>query len=96
MKIGSLALNEPGAFKIGPFGSLLKKGELVDDGFAVAGIENVLPNQFVAGFRRYVTAAKFAELSQYRLMPDDVAVTTMGTIGRAAVVPGQCPGMMYY
>jgi type I restriction enzyme S subunit len=85
--VGELALNEAGAFKIGPFGSSLKKTELVKSGIPVAGIENVLPNEFVKGFRRFITPAKFNELSDYEILPDDVLVTTMGTIGRAAPAP---------
>jgi type I restriction enzyme S subunit len=65
----------------------LKKTELVDSGIPVAGIENVLPNKFVKGFRRFITARKFEELSDYEILPDDVLVTTMGTIGRAAPAP---------
>jgi type I restriction enzyme S subunit len=85
--VGELALNDSGAFKIGPFGSSLKKTELVKSGIPVAGIENVLPNKFVKGFRRFITAVKFEELSDYEILPDDVLVTTMGTIGRAASAP---------
>lgn len=87
IKIGDLALHERGAFKIGPFGSSLKKSELVETGIPVVGIENVLPNRFEKGFRRFIAPAKFDELSDYEIAPDDVLVTTMGTIGRAAVVP---------
>jgi len=85
--IGSLASPEPGAFKIGPFGSSLKKGELVPEGIPVVGIENVLPNNFVPEYRKFITHEKFGQLSQYKMEPFDVVVTTMGTIGRAAVVP---------
>jgi len=85
--VGELALNDSGAFKIGPFGSSLKKSELVKSGIPVAGIENVLPNKFVKGFRRFISAAKFEELSDYEVLPSDVLVTTMGTIGRAASIP---------
>jgi type I restriction enzyme S subunit len=85
--VGELALNNAGAFKIGPFGSSLKKTELVESGIPVAGIENVLPNEFVKGFRRFITPQKFEELSDYEILPDDVLVTTMGTIGRAASAP---------
>jgi type I restriction enzyme S subunit len=86
-RVGELALNESGAFKIGPFGSSLKKTELVETGIPVAGIENVLTNNFVKVFRRFITARKFEELSDYEILPDDVLVTTMGTIGRAASAP---------
>jgi type I restriction enzyme S subunit len=87
--IGDLALNSNGAFKIGPFGSLLKKAELVHQGIPVVGIENVLPNQFVKDFRRFITDQKFNELADYEILKDDILVTTMGTIGRAAVAPGR-------
>jgi type I restriction enzyme S subunit len=89
-QVGDLALNESGAFKIGPFGSSLKKSELVDAGIPVAGIENVLANEFVKGFRRFITPRKFEDLSDYEIRAGDVLVTTMGTIGRAAVAP---PGL---
>lgn len=87
VQVGELALNVSGAFKIGPFGSSLKKTELVKSGIPVAGIENVLRNKFVKGFRRFITPRKFEELSDYEILPDDVLVTTMGTIGRAASAP---------
>ncbi|OFV95846.1 MAG: hypothetical protein A3H28_08920 [Acidobacteria bacterium RIFCSPLOWO2_02_FULL_61_28] len=87
VQVGELALNDSGAFKIGPFGSSLKKSELVDSGIPVVGIENVLPNKFVKGFRRFITPRKFEDLSGYEILPDDVLVTTMGTIGRAASAP---------
>lgn len=87
VQVGELALNDSGAFKIGPFGSSLKKTELVESGIPIAGIENVLPNKFVKGFRRFITPQKFDELSDYEILPDDVLVTTMGTIGRAASAP---------
>jgi type I restriction enzyme, S subunit len=86
-RIESLANPEPGSFKIGPFGSSLKKDELVHQGIPVVGIENVLPNKMLVSFRKFITEEKFAQLSQYLIRPDDILVTTMGTIGRAAVVP---------
>lgn len=85
--VGELALNDSGAFKIGPFGSSLKKTELVENGIPVAGIENIQPNNFLKGFRRYITPRKFEELSDYEILPNDVLVTTMGTIGKAAPAP---------
>ena len=87
VQIGELALDGNEAFKIGPSGSSLKRTELVRSGIPVAGIENVLPNSFEKRFRRFITKDKFTELSDYEIVADDVLVTTMGTIGRAAVVP---------
>jgi type I restriction enzyme S subunit len=87
VQIGFLADPEPGSFKIGPFGSSLKKDELVNEGIPVVGIENILPNKFVSCFRRFIAEEKFQQLSQYLIKSGDILVTTMGTIGRAAVVP---------
>lgn len=87
VQIGDLALDEPGSFKIGPFGSSLKKDELVSSGIPVIGIENILPNDFVPSYRKFITKKKYQELAQYTVQPGDIAVTTMGTIGRAAVIP---------
>jgi type I restriction enzyme S subunit len=87
VQVSELALNTPGAFKIGPFGSSLKKSELVQAGVPVVGIENVLPNRFIKGFRRFITPQKYEQLSDYEILPNDVLVTTMGTIGRAAAAP---------
>jgi type I restriction enzyme S subunit len=87
VQIGELAHSEKGSFKIGPFGSSLKKEELVKSGIPVAGIENVLPNEFLPKFRKFITQEKYKKLSHYSVQPGDVLVTTMGTIGRAAVVP---------
>jgi len=87
VKIGTLSHPSPGSFKIGPFGSALKKDELVHSGIPVVGIENVLPNRFVTSFRKFITDDKYGQLSQYAIEAGDILVTTMGTIGRAAVVP---------
>jgi type I restriction enzyme S subunit len=87
VQVGDLALEESGSFKIGPFGSSLKKNELVSSGIPVIAIENVLPNNFVTSYRKFITYKKYQELAQYTVLPGDIVVTTMGTIGRAAVVP---------
>jgi len=87
IKIGDLAHPEPGSFKIGPFGSSLKKEEFVKEGIPVIGIENVLNNIFMPPCRRYITKEKYKQLSQYTIKSGDILVTTMGTIGYAAVAP---------
>jgi type I restriction enzyme S subunit len=65
----------------------LKKSELVDHGVPVLGIENVLNNRMAWTLRRFVSPAKFEQLADYAVRPGDILITTMGTIGRAAVVP---------
>ncbi len=87
MKLAELASREPAAIKIGPFGSQLKKSELVDSGIHVIGIENVLNNKFDDLGDRYITADKFQTLRSVEVKPGDVLITMMGTIGEVAIVP---------
>jgi len=61
--IGHLAHSDKGSFKIGPFGSSLKKDELVSDGIPVVGIENIQPNEFVMAYRKFITEEKYQQLS---------------------------------
>lgn len=94
VKIDDLASPEPGSFKIGPFGSSLKKDEIFKEGIPVVGIENVLNNEFTPPFRRHIKDNKYKELYQYTIRAGDVLVTTMGTIGYAAVVPDNVGDMI--
>lgn len=71
----------------GPFGSALLKHELVDSGVPFLGIDNIHVEQFKSDFSRFVSPRKFSELSRYRVMPDDVVITIMGTVGRCCVIP---------
>ena len=71
----------------GPFGSALLKEELVEYGIPLLGIDNVFAEAFVAEYRRFVTPHKFVELSRYAVLPGDVIITIMGTVGRCCVVP---------
>jgi type I restriction enzyme S subunit len=84
--IGEIALPHPGAIKIGPFGSQLKKEDMSREGYKVYGQENIIANDFSIGARR-VNAGKFSLLSSCRLFAGDLVLTMMGTIGRCAIFP---------
>jgi type I restriction enzyme S subunit len=77
----------PTPMRSGPFGSALLKYELVSSGIPFLGIDNIHIEQFKSDFVRFVTPRKFAELSRYRVLPDDVVITIMGTVGRCCVIP---------
>lgn len=76
-----------GGIKIGPFGSQLKKEMLLSDGlYRVYGQENVYEHDFSLG-DRYLTRDHFNRLSSCEILPGDFVMSTMGTIGRCAIVP---------
>lgn len=95
LRLEKLAAKERAAIKIGPFGSQLKKTELVDSGVHVVGIENVLSNKFDGLGNRFITEEKFQTLKSVEVLPGDILITMMGTIGEVAIVPeGTCRSIM--
>ena len=77
----------PNGIKIGPFGSQLKKETLIPYGqYKVYGQENVYEKDFSLG-DRYLEKEHFDKLSSCEIVPGDFVMSTMGTIGKCAIVP---------
>lgn len=73
--------------KIGPFGSQLKKELLVSQGeYKVYGQENVYEKNFKLG-DRFLVKEHFEKLESCEICPGDFLMSTMGTIGKCAIVP---------
>ena len=73
--------------KIGPFGSQLRKEYLLEDGpYRVYGQENVYEHDFTIG-TRYLSKERFQQLQSCEICPGDFLISTMGTIGKCAIVP---------
>lgn len=78
---------KPNGIKIGPFGSQLKKEILLPDGqYRVYGQENVYNHDFGLG-DRYLSKEHFNRLNTCEIIPGDFVMSTMGTIGKCAIVP---------
>ncbi|QLH79823.1 restriction endonuclease subunit S [Halosimplex rubrum] len=80
----------------GPYGSKLQKEEFTDSGYKIYRQANINSGDFEKG-GQYVTEEKYHDLEKYQVVPDDVLLTRMGTIGDAAVLPDDArKGIMDY
>ncbi|RJQ50429.1 MAG: hypothetical protein C4538_00075 [Nitrospiraceae bacterium] len=87
VKLGEVADGEKFSIRMGPFGSQLKKHELVNEGIKVLWIENIVDNEFKWLDNKSITEGKFKQLEGFKVKPNDILTTTMGTIARTCVVP---------
>lgn len=88
-------LQKQEGIKIGPFGSQLRKEYLLEDGpYRVYGQENVYAQDFSIG-NRYLNREKYRQLQSCEIHSGDFLISTMGTVGKCAIVPSSIqPGIM--
>lgn len=91
LSIPDLLTDEKGAIKMGPFGSQIKKEDLTTEGVHLIGIENVLQKDFVKTGDRYISYEKFESLKTNQVIPEDIVITTMGTVGYTGLIPNDIP-----
>ena len=90
-KIKYLINPHKNALKTGPFGSQLKGSELDSDGkYRVYNQRNVLDNDFDKEFD-FINDDKFLSLKEFEIFPNDILVTTRGTIGHCSIFPDNKP-----
>ncbi|NSW54182.1 MAG: restriction endonuclease subunit S [Anaerolineae bacterium] len=85
-KIKFILRNKKNAIKTGPFGSQLKNSDMASDEVKVYNQRNVIDSDFSTG-DYYISSEKFLELREFEIFPDDILITTRGTIGRCAIFP---------
>ena len=85
--IGEILKSEKYNIKTGPFGTQLKGNDLREEGdVPVYNQRNVIDNQFHSP-SVFVTLDKANELAGFHTKPNDVLITSRGTIGKAAILP---------
>jgi type I restriction enzyme S subunit len=73
--------------KCGPFGSALKKDELVESGVPVWNMDNIDPSgRMLLPFRMWITEKKYQELRSYSVVDGDIVISRAGTVGKMCVV----------
>ncbi len=90
-KIKNCCKTEQYSIKTGPFGTQLKGEDLQPQGdVAVYSQQNVINNDFTK-VRYFVSNKKAETLKGFYTRPNDVLVTSRGTIGKAAILSSSFP-----
>ena len=77
----------------GPFGSNLKASEYVNEGVAIARLQNIDRNEFVHKNIRFISAEKSRHLSRHNFKAGDILITKLGDpLGKACIVPSSIAG----
>lgn len=85
--IKQICRSEKYAIKTGPFGSQLKGEDLKETGdIRVYNQRNVIDNDF-SEVTSFVTSEKAKDLESFYTLPNDLLITSRGTIGKAAILP---------
>ena len=85
--IKHICRSEKYAIKTGPFGSQLKGEDLKEEGdIRVYNQRNVIDSDF-SEVSNYVTTLKAKDLESFYTLPNDILVTSRGTIGKSAILP---------
>lgn len=85
--IKQICRSEKYAVKTGPFGSQLKGEDLRENGdIRVYNQRNVIDNDF-SDVTSFVTSEKAKELDSFYTRPNDLLITSRGTIGKSAILP---------
>lgn len=80
--------------KIGPFGSALSNKIIADGKYNVYSQANLISSDF-SKTKNTIAEETYESLIAYRVVPGDICVSMMGTIGKCKMVPQEiCAGIM--
>ena len=92
--VEELAAPIKNSMKAGPFGSALKKEVYAESGYKVYGQEQVISgDQFLGNY--YIDKEKYEQLNSCKVMPGDVLISLVGTVGKVLILSEDCqPGII--
>ena len=77
------------ALKAGPFGSSLKKEMYTTSGYKIYGQEQVIAGDEHIG-NYFIGEEKYQELISCKIVPNDVLISLVGTVGKVLVLSDNC------
>ena len=73
----------------GPFGSALKRGDLLNEGIPVYEQQHAIYNK--REFRFYISNEKYNEMKRFTVYPDDLIISCSGTVGEVSLIKNEDP-----
>ena len=80
--------------RIGPFGTMLHKSDYITDGVPVINPQHIKKGTIVHNNSNTISVEKAAELSNYRLIKNDIIMGRRGEMGRAAPITDKEDGWL--
>ena len=84
-----VSLSNLAEIKIGPFGSLLHKGDYIEGGHPLVNPSHIVDGKIVFDRKLTISDKKYNELEPYHLHNGDVVMGRRGEMGRCAVVSSE-------
>ena len=73
----------------GPFGSALKRGDMLDTGIPVYEQQHAIYGS--RQFRFHISENKYMEMKRFSIQPDDIIISCSGTVGRVSIITKDDP-----
>lgn len=77
-------LLEPKGYIRGPFGSALKRNELLNSGIPVYEQQHAITG--IRNFRYFINENKFNELKRFTVKNNDLIISCSGTVGKISII----------
>lgn len=75
--------------QIGPFGSQLHEKDYIFNGIPLINPRNIIKNKIIPDYAFSISESKYAELSNYHLLKNDIIMARRGEMGRCAIVSNE-------
>lgn len=73
----------------GPFGSALKRGDMIDSGIPVYEQQHAIYGS--RQFRFFIGEEKYAEMKRFTVQPGDIIISCSGTVGKVSMITESDP-----